>query len=396
MNNLNDTKVIISFIKRKKIRFAGTVCIVAVLTFSLLTGGLILLSLNNGVRCLGERMGADLMIVPLGYEGNMESILIKGEPSYFYLDRDVLNDLVGNDIEGIDAVSPQFYLTSSNQGCCDIPVQFIGIDQESDFTVYPWIKEKNISGENLLGVSRIIVGSAIDIPEDGQIRFFDKYFTVSAQLEETGTGLDQAVFANMNTIGALFEAAKNKGFAFPENIDPDTGISSIMVRVKEGYSASEVKHNIRSHIDGLQVIETRSMTNVIESGLGGFRILLYILLGILFVLTIIILEVTFSLSVSERRDRYNLMNLLGATGKQITGMILKETLIISALGSLLGVGIVAAFLFPFKTFITSSVNIPFLIPGAGTMMVLFTVSTVIGILSGPVSGGIASRRIRRS
>ena len=215
-------------------------------------------------------------------------------------------------------------------------------------------------------------------------------------MEETGTGLDQAVFANMNTIGVLFEAAKNKGFTFPENIDPETGISSIMVRVKEGYSASEVKHNIRSHIDGLQVIETRSMTNVIESGLGGFRILLYILLGILFVLTIIILEVTFSLSVSERRDRYNLMNLLGATGKQITEMILKETLIISILGSLTGVVIVAAFLFPFKTLITSSVNIPFLIPGAGTMTILFMISAVIGILSGPVSGGIASRRIRRN
>ena len=36
MNNLNDLKLIYSFIKRKKKRFIGTVTIVAVLTFSLL------------------------------------------------------------------------------------------------------------------------------------------------------------------------------------------------------------------------------------------------------------------------------------------------------------------------------------------------------------------------
>ena len=88
MNSLNDIRVINSFIKRKKKRFAGTVVIVAVLCFSLLTGSIILASLKNGIRCLGERMGADLMIVPLGYEGSTEGILIKGEPGYFYLERD--------------------------------------------------------------------------------------------------------------------------------------------------------------------------------------------------------------------------------------------------------------------------------------------------------------------
>ncbi len=395
MNKLNDFSIIVSFIKRKKFRFIGTVTIVAILTFSLLTGGLILLSLNNGVRCLGERMGADLMIVPLGYEGSMEGILIKGEPSYFYLDRSSLDALLNDEIEGIDAISPQFYLTSSNQGCCDIPVQFIGIEEESDFTVNPWIKELYGSSAELLSNDQIIVGSDIDIPENGQIRFFDKYFTVSASLEETGTGLDQAVFANMNTISTLFEAAKAKGFTFPDNIDPENGVSSIMVRISDGYSASEVKHNIRSHIDGLQVIETRSMTNVIESGLGGFKVLLYILMGILLVLTVVILEVTFSLSVNERKDRYSLMRLVGATGKQITQMILKETLIISVLGSVVGILLVTIIIFPFKTFITTSVNIPFLLPKAGVLFILFGVSALIGILAGPLSGGLAARRLRK-
>ena len=393
MNNLSDLKVIYSFIKRKKLRFVGTVVIVAVLTFSLLTGGLILFSLKNGIRCLGERMGADLMIVPLGYEGSAEGILIKGEPSYFYLEREALDELSKAEIEGIDRISAQFYLTSSNQGCCDIPVQFIGIDESTDFTVNPWIREMYGAQAALLSDNQIIVGSDIDIPESGEIRFFEKYFKVSAQLEETGTGLDQAVFANMNTIQVLFDAAKNKGFTFPDDINPDRGISSIMIRVKDGYEASQVKHDIRSKFDGFQVIETRSMTNSIESGLGGFKVLLYLLLSILLILTVIILEVTFALSINERKDRYNLMKMLGATDKQIRKLILKETLIISIIGSVAGVSLVSIVLFTFKTLISSSVSIPFLIPAPGILASLFLSATFIGILAGPISGRFAVRRL---
>ncbi len=393
MNNSRDLKVIYSFIKRKKIRFAGTVVIIGVLTFSLLTGGLILLSLKNGIRCLGERMGADLMVVPLGYEGSAEGILIKGEPSYFYLEREALEELSKADIEGIDRISAQFYLTSSNQGCCDIPVQFIGIDESTDFTINPWIGKLYGGSSGLLNDNQIIVGSDIDIPESGELRFFEKYFKVSAQLEETGTGLDQAVFANMNTIQILFDGAKNKGFTFPDNINPDRGISSIMIRVKDGFEPSQVKHDIRSRFDGFQVIETRSMTNSIESGLGGFKVLLYLLLIMLFVLTVIILEITFALSINERKDRYNLMKMLGATDSQIRKLIIKETLIVSVVGSLVGVGLVSVVLFPFKTLILSSVSIPFLIPSPGTLTGLFFVAAVIGILAGPLSGRFAVRRL---
>jgi putative ABC transport system permease protein len=45
-------------------------------------------------------MGADLMVVPLGYESGAEGILIKGEPSYFYFDKSVLEEIKAADIDG--------------------------------------------------------------------------------------------------------------------------------------------------------------------------------------------------------------------------------------------------------------------------------------------------------
>ena len=123
------------------------------------------------------------------------------------------------------------------------------------------------------------------------------------------------------------------------------------------------------------------------------KVLLYILLGMLLILTVVILEITFSLSVYERRERYNLMEMLGATKNQVRKLILKETLIVSITGSIIGVVLAALILFPFKTLITSSVSIPFLLPKYGTLGILFTITAFTGIISGPVSGGFAVRRI---
>ena len=128
-------KLIYSEFSHKKVRTFGMSLIVATLSFVVFSGIIILFSLNSGLESLSDRMGADLMVVPLGYESGAEGILIKGEPSYFYFDRSVLAEIEEADIDGIEKITPQFYLTSSNQGCCDIPVQFIGIDEATDYTL---------------------------------------------------------------------------------------------------------------------------------------------------------------------------------------------------------------------------------------------------------------------
>lgn len=36
---------------------------------------------------MSKRLGADLMIIPYGYEKQLQSALLRGEPSTFYLDQ---------------------------------------------------------------------------------------------------------------------------------------------------------------------------------------------------------------------------------------------------------------------------------------------------------------------
>ncbi len=400
-------KLIYSQISTRKGRTFGISLIVAALSLVMFSGFIIIFSLNSGLRSLSDRMGADLMVVPLGYESGAEGILIKGEPSYFYFDKSVLGEIQEADVDGIEKMTAQFYLTSSNQGCCDIPVQFIGIDEATDFTVLPWIEEAlpiggaantidgRIRHSGYLNDGMLVVGSDIDVPEDGRLRFFDEYFVVSAKLEETGTGLDQAVFSNVATSMKLFEAAKKKGFNFTDNIDPENSISSIMIKVKDGTTPEDVKHDLRSKIDGLQIIETRSLSNSIRDSLSGFVILLYVLILMLLVLTLIILSVTFRLSVRERVHQFMLMRTVGATKKQVNKLILKEALFVSFIGAAVGILVAAIGIFPFADAISLAVSIPFLLPNLWVILTFVILTLIIGTLSGPLSAIASMKSISR-
>ena len=387
-------------IQNNKGRYFKQAAMVMVLTWTMLLGLIIIVSISSGLERLRDRMGADLMLVPLGYERSAEGILIKGEPKYFYFEQDIMTQLENADIEGIERLSSQFYLTSSNQGCCDIPVQFIGLDKDSDFTIKPWIKTLYVNEKDYLNDGYIVVGSSIDVPEDGKIRFYDQYFTVAAKLDQTGSGLDNAVFLNRTTTKTLYEAALSKGFNFMDGCDPLKTVSSVFITVKDGTDVKKVSQQIRSHIDGVQVIVTDGMIGSTQQGLEGFISLMYILIGILIVLSFVILSLSFKLQVTERKDDYKLMRTIGVTKGEIRKLVLSQAFILSIIGSILGLVLATVSIFPFYTAINAAVSIPFLIPSGIKLALLYLVTGLIGIIIGPlgalgsairISGGLEER-----
>lgn len=132
---LTISQLAVANIKRKPLRTAGLIIIVALVAFVLFAGGILSVSLKNGLESMKERLGADLLVVPVGYDEGVEGIIVKGEPAYFYFDKSVETQL--EKVEGVKCVSSQFYLTSLNQDCCSVPVQFIGFDPETDFSIQP-------------------------------------------------------------------------------------------------------------------------------------------------------------------------------------------------------------------------------------------------------------------
>lgn len=392
MNNkpLTTGRLAISNLRRKPLRTAGLITIVALVAFVLFAGGILSTSMRNGLESMRARLGADLMVVPLGYDEGVEGIILKGEPTYFYFDKYVEQDL--EKVEGVKSVSAQFFLTSLNQDCCSIPVQFIGFDPETDFSIQPWISE--VYSEEVKD-GELIIGSDIKADENNKLKFFGEEYSVAAKLEKTGTGLDQAVYANMDTIDLLFEGAKASGLAFIDDIDPDTSVSNVLIRLEDGYELEEVTHNIRSTYDGLQVIKTKSMVTGIADDLGGIISFLYVFAGLFLAVALIMLLIVFSVTANERKKEFATLRALGASGRKLSAIVLSEALLICGAGGLIGTVSAAGTVLSFSTYIGDRLGLPYLQPDLPAILAIAAVTLLVSLGLGPVGASYTVSRLNR-
>lgn len=388
MKKITTGRIALSNLKQKPFRLAGLILLVAVVTFAFFGTLLALAGLKNGTESLRGRMGADFMIVPIGYEKAVQGILLKSEPGYFYLDKSVEGKI--RDIQGVEKVTSQFYMASSGQDCCDIPVQFIGFDSGTDFVVTPWIKQVF---KNPLEEGTLVVGSDIAVPENEKLLFYGKEFLVAAKLDRTGTGIDQSVFAGTDTIKELLQAAKEEGFTFTNSVNPDISVSNLMVKIEKGYDAEEVKHNIRVAMDGLQIIETTEMIRSIEDNIGQIYLFMKVVLCILVLISVITLTIMFSASANERRKEFAIIRMLGAKKSSLANILGKEALIVSAGGGILGVLVGILVFIPFCTVMGNSVGLPYLLPGILQTAGILIFSMAVSLILCPLSSGVTIFKI---
>lgn len=361
-------------LKRKPFRTSILIITVGILSFILFGGSVLSFSMKKGLTSVEERLGSDLIVVPLGYEQNQQSILLTGEPSYFYFDKEIMDQI--KEIEGISKLSAQFYLTSLSASCCSLPLQIVGFNPETDFLVQPWIKE--VLGKDL-EKGTFIVGSDILLEDNKKIKLFDKEYAVTATLDETGTGLDQSVFASMETIKEIYLDAKEKGVYLPDHINPDTSISSVFIKVEKGYNINQVVTNIRQTIDGIQIIRTKALISNISQSFDHFITVYYVFAFAFLGITLVLLTAIFSASVNERKKEFAALRILGAQRKKIAGLLFWETLYISVTGSISGIVLAALAVFPFNVYIEESIGIPYLRPSLLWILVIFTGTLLIAV-----------------
>lgn len=377
-------------LKRKPLRTAGLIVIVSLTAFVIFAGGILSASMENGLGSLRERLGADLMIVPTGYDEGAEGIILRGEPAYFYFDKSVEEQLARMD--GIKNISAQFFLTSLNQDCCDVPVQIIGYDPGTDFSISPWISEVY---DDTVNDGEIVIGSDITADTDNQLKLFNEEYRIAARLEETGTGLDQAVYANMNTINDIFSAAKKSNFSFIEKTDPRSSVSSILIKLEDGCDPEVFTRNIRSSFDGLQVIRTKSMINDIADNLNAFIGIISVFVLIIAVIALLMLTFVFSMMANERKKEFAVLRALGASCAKLSRLVFCEAAIVSAAGGILGTGVSMVFALSFSTWTGDSLNLPYMQPGADAIIILAAAAIIISLVLGPLAAVYAAARLSR-
>lgn len=373
---MNFRKLPFRNLKKKPGRTAVLTILVLILSFAVFGGAATILSLRNGMNSLESRLGADVIVVPVSAKSkvSLDDMLLQGTVGYFYMDSSVLDKV--REIDGVEKASAQIFLASLRADCCTIPIQVIGIDQETDFTVQPWIAR---SYGKPLETCDLIVGSKVSVDVDDDLMIYKEKCKVVGRLDETGTSMDTAVYTNMETIRLLLEAARGLGHDLKISEDPEDVISAVYVKVKEDSSAESVNNYINIHVRKVQGVQTKNMLTTVSDGLAGVSSTMTLLIGSIWVLTFLLIIAAFCLIIRERRQEFAVLRAVGASRGMLSRMIFTETATICVLGGILGMFMAYVVVFLFSGLIEARLGLPFLRPAIGTMLLL-ALGTFLGVL----------------
>ena len=376
---------------RKPGRTTVLTLLTAFLALAVFGGSVVVLSLRSGLNSLEARLGADIILVPSEAQSKVsfQNMFLQGTTGAFYMDASALDKAL--EVEGVEKAAPQTFLASLKADCCSIKIQVIGIDPERDFTVQPWIARSLTRG---LGDMDVAVGCKVEADVGEIIRIYDQRCKVVAQLEATGTGLDTAVYCNMDTMNALLAAAEEKGVS--HRIESgDQLISAVYVKVKDGCDIDTVNSRLNGHIRKVTAVRTRSMLTGVSDSLAGVSRTVTILIAAVWALAFMILLLAFVLIIRERAREFAVLRLVGASRGMLSRMVLLESALCGLLGGLLGVGLAALLLFPFSGLIESTLNLPYLMPDTGKTLLLAAGTVLLSVIVAALSSVMAAYRLSR-
>ena len=377
---------------RKPGRTVALLLLTALLALSVFGGSVVILSLRGGLTSLENRLGADVIVVPSSAKSktNLEQMLLQGTTGYFYMDREKLDKV--RQTAGVAEASPQLFLASLRASCCSVPVQVIGFDQETDFTVRPWVAE---SCSRTLSDKELAVGCRVSAGVGESIRIYGVNCPVVARLAETGTGLDTAVYCSQETLQMLLDAARDLGHDLKISGSSADVISAVYIKVRDGVDPQKVADDINIHIRKVEAVSTKGMLTGVSDSLKAASGTITWLIAVLWILALVILFIVFAMMVRERRRELAVYRLLGMSRKMLSSMILKEAFLCSLAGALCGVLLGAALVFPFTTLIEQSLKLPYLTPAAGTILLCAALAVAVTVTAGSVASLRTARKLSR-
>lgn len=372
-------------------RAAAMIALAAFLAFAIFAGSVVSMSLQRGLGTLENRLGADIIVVPASAKSqfNVNDILLQGNPGYFYMDREKLDKIAER--EGVAAVSPQLYLASMVASCCSSRLQLIGFDPETDFTILPWVRE-SYRGE--IGLYDILVGANVTVSGDYTLRFYGIDCRIIGQLEKTGSGLDNAVYANWETIEKLIEASEEKNLN-KYSVKADSVVSSVLVRVADGYDIEQVLNDINLRVRKVTAVRASNMISGIAENLTRLSGVISLLIAGVWLLGLLIMMIAFSMMTQERKREFAVLRAAGASRRQLGALIFAEALMVCCAGAVLGIALAALIVWPFSTAIGSALGVPFLLPSLPTILALMAATLAACAVAGVLISSISAVRIAR-
>ena len=363
---------------RKPGRTIALSLLTAFLALSVFGGSVIIMSLRSGLQSLEARLGADIILVPSEAQSKVsfQNMFLQGTTGAFYMDASVTEKAM--EVPGVEKAAPQTFLASLKADCCSIKIQVIA---------------RNLTGR--LGEMDVAVGCKVEAGIGEIIRIYDQRCKVVARLEPTGTGLDTAVYCDMDTMNALLSAAEAKGISHKISSGSHSVVSAVYVKVKDGYDIDTVNTALTGRLRKATAVRTRSMITGVSDSLAGVSRTITGLTAVIWILAFTILLLAYVMIVRERSREFAVLRLIGASRRTLGRMSLLESAICGLTGGAAGVLLAAIGIFSFSSLIENSLGLPYLIPSLPTIVILAAGTILLSAGISALASAVAAWRLSR-
>ena len=359
----------------RPVRNGALILAFAFIAASLFSGHYLLAGASDSVKSEIAKLGADLIVVPANYTADSEAVLLRGEPSTFFFDDSVVPQI--RNVSGVEQVEPQIFIASLTASCCSLPVQLIAIDPTLDFTITPWLEAKQ---QKPLAPDEIIVGSKIIAGGGTNLNFYGHSFIVAGKLDPTGTGLDTSIF--LRTDDAYKMANDSKLNAIKPLVLPQGVASAVLVRVNDAAEATNVSYRIVDQVPGTRVLTSSALVTTVSDQLAGITQILDLSALVATLISLPLIALISLMVVNERRREIGVLRALGATRSMIFRLILGESVIIAAIGGILGIAASWIVLILFQGYIAEVTRIPLSMPVVSSLVSISAVTFIVTVAVG--------------
>ncbi|MDR2431655.1 MAG: ABC transporter permease [Candidatus Margulisbacteria bacterium] len=326
-------------------------------------------SLNENI----EGMGFQIVLTAKGCPYEAATLMLKGGTGLRYMPEALVRDVAGREAVAAATEMLMHAEFDPNKGENGGTTVYLGIDPQTYPAMKPYLQFNQGGWFSADSAVEIVLGyeaAELEQREAGDMMLLpgsEQEFRVAGVLKRTGTQDDGMIFLPLK---------------LAQNIFNKTGrLTMLGLRLKQEADQSVFEEELYSLPD-VQVVSMAQVKNTILSLVASAKVIVLSIAFIAFLIALFGVLNTILMSVFERFQEIGILKSIGALPKDIFLMVLSETALLCALGSL--AGIILAYLFSGL----SEMAVRYFLPFApnGRLIILDWPTTALAFLSITLAG----------
>ena len=137
------------------------------------------------------------------------------------------------------------------------------------------------------------------------------------------------------------------------------------------------------------------MISSVSDSLSGVSSAIGVLIAVIWLLSLIIMAISFSMINQERKKEFAVLRVLGASRGMLSSIVFREALMLTCAGSVGGILLSLLIGLLFADSFTAAIGVPFLLPATGTIVAVGAVTVAATMLAGALTAAVSAGKVSR-